>query len=183
MAGYDCGPLCVERAVQRTGYADYWELRRRNVLPRETQNYVPAILAMAIIAKDPAAYGIPLVDQDPELEFDTIRLTAPTHLALLADAADVPASDLRDLNPSVLKNVAPAGAEVRIPAGKGPAVLAALETCPRTNAPPGACIASLRATLCRCSPTAMARRPPRCWRPIAPWVPAGSTVRAPASWC
>src|SRR5208283_3570227 len=121
MAGYDCGSLCVERAVQRTGYADYWELRRRNVLPRETQNYVPAILAMAIIAKDPAAYGVPLVDQDPELEFDTIRVAAPTNLALLADAADVPVSDLRDLNPSVLKNVAPAGAEVRIPQGKGPA--------------------------------------------------------------
>ncbi len=130
MAGYDCGPLCVERAVQRTGYADYWELRRRNVLPRETQNYVPAILAMAIIAKDPAAYGMPLVDQDPELEFDTIRVAAPTNLALLADAADVPVSDLRDLNPSVLKNVAPAGAEVRIPQGKGPAVQAALETVP-----------------------------------------------------
>jgi membrane-bound lytic murein transglycosylase D len=130
MAGYDCGPLCVERAVQRTGFADYWELRRRNALPRETQNYVPAILAMVIIAKDPAAYGIPVVDQDPELAFDTVRLSAPTQLALLADAADASVSDLRDLNPSVLKNVAPAGSEVRVPTGRSRAVLAALEAVP-----------------------------------------------------
>jgi membrane-bound lytic murein transglycosylase D len=130
MAGYDCGALCVERAVQRTGFADYWELCRRNALPRETRNYVPAILAMAIIAQDPATYGIPVVDQDPELEFDTVQLSAPTHLALLADAADSSVSDLRDLNPSVLKNVAPAGSEVRIPSGRASAVLSALEAVP-----------------------------------------------------
>ena len=130
MAGYDCGPLCVERAVQRTGFADYWELRRRNALPRETQNYVPAILAMVIIAKDPVAYGIPVVDQDPELAFDTVRLSAPTHLALLADAADSSVSDLRDLNPSVLKNVAPADSEVRVPTGSARSVLSALDAVP-----------------------------------------------------
>jgi membrane-bound lytic murein transglycosylase D len=130
MAGYDCGPLCVERAVQRTGLADYWELRRRNALPRETRNYVPAILAMAIIAQDPAAYGISVIDQDPELEFDTVRLSAPTHLTLLADAADSPVSDLRDLNPSVLRNVAPAGSDVRVPNGRARAVLSALEAVP-----------------------------------------------------
>src|SRR5437764_9724710 len=45
MAAYNCGPGCVERAVQRTGYADFWELRAHNALPRETQNYVPLILA------------------------------------------------------------------------------------------------------------------------------------------
>ena len=130
MAGYDCGPLCVERAVQRTGFADYWELCRRNVLPKETRNYVPAILAMVIISKDPAAYAMPLVDQDPELEFDTVRLSAPTHLTLLADAADVPLSDVRDLNPSVLKNVAPAGSDVRLPNGKARVVMSALEAVP-----------------------------------------------------
>lgn len=130
MAGYNCGPLCPERAVQRTGYADFWELCRRNALPKETKNYVPAILAMAIIAKDPAAYGFPAIDQDPELAFDSVHLTAPTSLALLADAADAPVSDLRDLNPSILKNAAPQDSEVRVPRGKGQLVLTALEAVP-----------------------------------------------------
>jgi membrane-bound lytic murein transglycosylase D len=130
MAGYNCGPLCPERAVQRTGYADFWELCRRNALPKETKNYVPAILAMAIIAKDPSAYGLPAIDQDPELSFDSVHLTAPTSLALLADAADAPVSDLRDLNPSILRNAAPPGADVRVPKGRGPVVLTALEAVP-----------------------------------------------------
>ncbi len=42
MAAYDWGPGNVQRAVQRTGYADFWELYRRNVLPQETKNYVPS---------------------------------------------------------------------------------------------------------------------------------------------
>ena len=45
MAAYNCGPQTVHRAVERTGYADFWELRSRHVLPQETCNYVPAILA------------------------------------------------------------------------------------------------------------------------------------------
>jgi membrane-bound lytic murein transglycosylase D len=130
MAGYNCGPLCPERAVQRTGYADFWELCRRNALPKETKSYVPAILAMAIIAKDPSAYGLPAIDQDPELSFDSVHLTAPTSLVLLADAADAPVSDLRDLNPAILKAVAPPGSDVRVPKGRGPVVLTALEVVP-----------------------------------------------------
>jgi membrane-bound lytic murein transglycosylase D len=130
MAGYNCGPLCPERAVQRTGYADFWELYRRNALPKETKNYVPAILAMAIIAKDPSAYGLPAIEQDPELSFDSVHLTAPTSLVLLADAADTPVSDLRDLNPSILKGAAPPGSDVRVPKGRGPVVLTALEVVP-----------------------------------------------------
>src|SRR6202795_2513111 len=46
MAAYNCGPGNVQKAIERTGYADFWELYRRNVLPRETKNYVPIILAL-----------------------------------------------------------------------------------------------------------------------------------------
>lgn len=130
MAAYNCGPMCVERAVQRTGYADFWELRARNALPRETMNYVPAILAMAIIAQNPQQYGLPMVDLDDPLEFDTIRVEAETSLALIADAAETPLSEIRELNPGVLGAAAPAGHEVRVPRGSGPAVLAALELVP-----------------------------------------------------
>jgi membrane-bound lytic murein transglycosylase D len=58
MAAYNCGPGCVDHAIQRTGFADYRQLRRLNVLPKETANYVPAILAMTIISKNAKDYGL-----------------------------------------------------------------------------------------------------------------------------
>lgn len=130
MAAYNCGPACVERAVQRTGYADFWELSQRNALPKETRNYVPAILAMVIVSKNLAAYGIPPVQPEPELEYDVVELTAPANLGLIADAADVPLAEIRELNPQLLKNVAPAGSMVRVPRNRSAVVLAGLSSVP-----------------------------------------------------
>src|ERR1035437_5736033 len=56
MAAYNSGPGTVQGAVKRTGFADFWELYRRNVLPKETRNYVPIIVAVTIMAKNPTQY-------------------------------------------------------------------------------------------------------------------------------
>ncbi|MEZ5352002.1 MAG: transglycosylase SLT domain-containing protein [Bryobacteraceae bacterium] len=130
IAGYNCGPVAVERAVQRTGYADFWELYKRSVLPRETANYVPIILAMTIMAKNATDYGLTQVTQDEPLEYDTITMAADSHLALIADIADQPLSAIKDLNPAVLRLTAPAGYAVHVPKGLGKRVLAALESIP-----------------------------------------------------
>ncbi len=130
LAAYNCGPVNVEKAVQRTGFADFWELRSRNVLPKETANYVPAILAMTIMAKNPADYGLEEVVPDPPIEFDSVPVASLTHLALVADAAEVPLSEIRALNPAVLKNVVPAGYQLRVPKGSGPSVSARLDAVP-----------------------------------------------------
>lgn len=131
LAAYNCGPNCVDRAVQRTGYADFWELRARNVLPLETANYVPIILAMTFISKNLKEYGIEEVDADPPLEYETVQLQSHTNLELLAAAVERPVSELRDLNPALLKNIAPAGYDVHLPKGTAAAALAALELVPR----------------------------------------------------
>jgi membrane-bound lytic murein transglycosylase D len=130
MAAYNCGPVNVDRAVERTGYADFWELRARNVLPKETANYVPAILAMTIIMKNPKEYGLDGIDGDPALENDTIQVSAPTHLQLVADLTECPVSQLHDLNPALLKNVAPAGTTLRIPKGSGLGLAEAIDAVP-----------------------------------------------------
>jgi membrane-bound lytic murein transglycosylase D len=130
MAAYNCGPMCVERAVQRTGYADFWELRRRSALPRETRNYVPAILAMSIVSQNLSYYGIPQPEMDPALEYDSLRVGSDTGLPLIADAADVPVSVLRELNPSLLKGLAPAGTTVYVPRDRASVIHAAIETVP-----------------------------------------------------
>ena len=130
VAAYNCGPLTVARAVERTGYADFWELRNRHVLPAETTNYVPIILAMTIMSKNAAEYGLEGVVPDAPLEYDTIETAAPTHLGLVADLTDAPMSELADLNPALLKGVAPAGYVLHVPKGTGNTLSASLQMIP-----------------------------------------------------
>jgi membrane-bound lytic murein transglycosylase D len=130
MAAYNCGPGCVDKAVQRTGYADFWELRRLNVLPKETANYVPAILAMTIIGKNAKDYGLDDLEFEKPVEYETVELESATHMALIADALDRPLTELRELNPSVMRSVAPAGHAIHVPVGTLPQVQAALQAVP-----------------------------------------------------
>jgi len=130
IAAYDCGPQTVQTAVERTGYADFWELRARGELPIETTNYVPIILAMTIMEKNAQAYGLDQVQMDPPIEYDTIELTALTSLALIADVADTSVPELAALNPALLGNLAPARYAVHVPKGSGTRLTAALALVP-----------------------------------------------------
>jgi len=106
IAAYNCGPGNVQKGVERTGYADFWELYKRNVLPRETKNYVPIILALTLIAKDAAHYGIS-VDPEPEVETDAVKPGRAIDLRLVAETIDVDVATLRTLNPSLLRMATP----------------------------------------------------------------------------
>ena len=130
MAAYNCGPVTVEKAVERTGYADFWELRSRGVLPLETANYVPIILAMTIMEKNAAEYGIRDIQPDPVLEYDTVEIAAPTGMTLVSDITEVAPAELAALNPSILKRVAPAGYALHVPKGAGDLLMSALESIP-----------------------------------------------------
>jgi peptidoglycan lytic transglycosylase D len=107
MAAYNCGPVTVQKAIERTGYADFWKLRELHALPRETENYVPIILATALIAKSPQAYGFN-VNPDPPLATDPVKVTEPTDLRLIAQLIGSPVDDLVRLNPSLLRWTTPA---------------------------------------------------------------------------
>ena len=130
MAAYNCGPGCVDHAVQRTGFADFWELAGHDALPRETSKYVPLIVAITIMAKNPKDYNLEHLDVDPPLQYDPLEIDCPTHLALIADAAERPVSEIQDLNPALLKLVAPAGYQLRVPKGTSQAVRRAVDIIP-----------------------------------------------------
>ena len=133
MAAYNCGPGCVDRAVQRTGFADYWELKNRKVLPVATANYVPVILAITIMVKNPKDYNLENLEVDQPVQYDTIQANTPTSLALIADATDRPLPEIEELNPSLLRPVAPAGYPVRLPRGSSAAVTSALDLVPANH--------------------------------------------------
>jgi membrane-bound lytic murein transglycosylase D len=130
IAAYNCGPGAIERAVERTGYADYWELRARHAIPVETSNYVPIILAMTIMAKNAPEYGLDHISPDQALEYDTLQLSSATNLALVGDLTDRPFTELQQLNPALLRGTAPAGYELRLPKGTAAQLTAALDKVP-----------------------------------------------------
>jgi membrane-bound lytic murein transglycosylase D len=118
MAAYNSGPLNVARAIQRTGYADFWELQKRRALPKQTQNYVPIILALALVAKDPAGYGVQVSPEKPA-PMETVSLQHSISLQLVADASGADLDDLHLLNPQLLRNATPndPGFQLKMPLG------------------------------------------------------------------
>jgi len=118
MAAYNCGPGNVQKGIERTGYADFWELYRRNVLPKETKNYVPIILALTLIAKDAAHYGIH-VDRDDPVPTDVVKPGRAIDLRLVAETIEVDVETLHQLNPSLLRLATPDDPrfELRLPKG------------------------------------------------------------------
>ena len=103
MAAYDWGPGAVQRAVQRTGYADFWELYRRNAMPAETRAYVPKILAAVIMAKNPEKYGLDKLVPSPPVIYETVSTNFAIDVRLIADVTGVSAQEIVALNPALIR--------------------------------------------------------------------------------
>src|SRR5438105_10079726 len=133
MAAYNSGPGTVQSAVRRTGYADFWELYRRNVLPKETRNYVPIIVAVTIMTKNPSPYGLDKVVTDKPVPYDKIKIDYSVDLRLVAECVDAPAATLQELNPSLLRWTTPKNQEfeLRLPAGTKASYLGAIQAIPQ----------------------------------------------------
>lgn len=116
MAAYNCGEGNVDKAIARCGYADFWELHQRGLLPNETKNYVPAILAVIAVTKEQKKYGFNITPEAP-LQYDVFRVSSSTALAVAADILKVSPDTLRSLNPELKRGVTPESFALRIPAG------------------------------------------------------------------
>jgi membrane-bound lytic murein transglycosylase D len=119
MAAYNSGPGTVQAAVRRTGYADFWELYRRNVLPKETRNYVPIILAVTIMTKNLSQYGFDDVSMDEPTAYDSVIISYPVDLRLVAECVGASQAQMQELNPSLLRLTTPreGSFELHLPAG------------------------------------------------------------------
>ena len=131
IAAYNCGPGEIEKAVERTGYADFWELRARGALPKETTNYVPIILAMTIMSKNAAEYGLDQIAPDAagRIRHDRDCVAHQSRSDRRPDATRRSRS-LLQLNPALLRSMAPGNFEIRVPKGTGQQVTAALDLVP-----------------------------------------------------
>jgi membrane-bound lytic murein transglycosylase D len=119
LAAYNAGRGNVYRGIRRSGSTDFWTMRRR--LPRETRNYVPAYIAVSLIAMDPESYGFAGVTPAEPLEYDEVTVNDCVDLSVLARCAETDEGALRELNPELLQWCTPPrypGYTLRIPKGK-----------------------------------------------------------------
>ncbi|MFQ5959967.1 MAG: transglycosylase SLT domain-containing protein [Candidatus Methylomirabilales bacterium] len=130
IAAYNAGEGKVLKATRRQKTTNVWKLR----LPRETKFYVPAFMAMTIIAKDPEAYGFSQPVERP-WEVDQVSVSEATDLRLLAKAAGVSTEELRHLNPELRRLVTPPQGRylLNLPAGSEDTFRAALARLPRVR--------------------------------------------------
>lgn len=118
LAAYNSGPGRVSRAIERGGTRDYWELSRKRLLPRQTRDYVPIILAFTYAAKNLDVYDIGEIDYAPPLRYDSVTTRSEISLDLAADLVGSSVSELRELNPALLRSATPPYAyRLRLPEG------------------------------------------------------------------
>lgn len=127
-AAYNAGAGRVERGLRRLpGHVDsltddvFFQLSDRRYLHRETRDYVPKLIAAALIAKQPARYGFTDVAPMEPLVFDEVIVADATGLDVVAELADTTVGALLELNPQFVRGVTPPGREslVRVPRGRG----------------------------------------------------------------
>ncbi|HJQ69141.1 MAG TPA: transglycosylase SLT domain-containing protein [Blastocatellia bacterium] len=118
MAAYNSGENRVAGAIAKCGYADFWEIHRRGLLPQETRNYVPIILSIIIISKNQGRYGFS-VTPEPPMNYDIFQLPAQTDLKVVADLMGIPYESVQDLNPELRRGASPPSQSYNIKVPKG----------------------------------------------------------------
>jgi membrane-bound lytic murein transglycosylase D len=136
-AGYNTGGVRVRRLVEQHGTSDFWALSEKKGLARETKHYVPKLIACALVAKHPEAFGFSPDEFEPmgPFEFDEARLTEAVDLEVAATAAGTTVDELQALNPELKRWCTPPASEanpytLRVPKGSRETFLANLAAVP-----------------------------------------------------
>ncbi len=133
LASYNGGPGRLQKAIKRAGVDDFWRLADTpKMLPRETREYVPMILAAILIARNPAQYGFDFEKEAPPA-FDTVTLPRPVDLRRVAEWAGTTIDEIQSLNPELRRWTTPlkdAQYQLKVPSGTADAIQARLSDAP-----------------------------------------------------
>jgi membrane-bound lytic murein transglycosylase D len=130
MAAYNTGAGNVDRAISRAGSRSYWAIYP--YIAQETRNYVPNILAVILIAKNPEKYGFKGIKPDVPMAYDRVQVPTATSLQLIASATDTTVDHIRSLNPELKRDITPRGESyaVRVPGGRSNQLVSVLKRIP-----------------------------------------------------
>ncbi|MFP5263954.1 MAG: lytic transglycosylase domain-containing protein [Blastocatellia bacterium] len=116
LAAYNTGEGNIDSAIARSGSRDFWRIHRGGYIAQETRNYVPAILAVVTIAKNPRKYGFEMPATYP-YRYETRMIASQTDLRPLAKKLRIPYGSLLDMNPELQRGMTPPGKHtLRVPA-------------------------------------------------------------------
>jgi peptidoglycan lytic transglycosylase D len=136
LASYNGGPGRLQRAMKVARLEDFWSLAAKpKLLPRETREYVPMILAAIVIARNPAQYGFDF-DPEPPKEIEKVTLPRPVDLRRIAEWTDRSIDEIQALNPELRRWTTPvqdAEYDLRVPAGTAGNVMAKLVESPAAD--------------------------------------------------
>jgi len=117
-AGYNAGEYKIIRAMKRYRTEDFWTLTKHQYLKRETKNYVPLMIAAAVVAKDPEKYGFTGIEYEEPLRYEKVKVPELTDLSHIAKACEISLEEIKDLNPELRRGVTPPNEpeyEIKIP--------------------------------------------------------------------
>ena len=120
-AGYNAGENRVEGVMNRHDIQDFWVMAQKKLLPEETCNYVPQIVAAALIAQNPEKYGLKQVKYQASQAYAQVKVPGGVSLAWFAEALEIPEKELRELNPELKAGATPTeskGYLINIPSRK-----------------------------------------------------------------
>lgn len=121
LAGYNCSPRCIKRAVSRAGGSmsnppSFWAISP--YLPKQTQGYIPQFIAFSMIMSNPTAFDLPATSDGPEFAYDVVPVSGMLSLETVAEMVGTTTDDIKKLNPELRRGVLPPSAEpypLRIP--------------------------------------------------------------------
>jgi membrane-bound lytic murein transglycosylase D len=118
-AAYNAGPGRVRRGLRRVEDGTFWDLADTGILRRETQDYVPKLVAASIIGNNPERYGFGHIVKQGRDDIVTVTVPDATSFDVLAEAAGTDENMIRELNPQFPQRVTPPNRAVtiRIPGG------------------------------------------------------------------
>jgi membrane-bound lytic murein transglycosylase D len=120
-AGYNAGEGKILRAIKRYKTEDFWELTRYPYLKRETKNFIPKMIAAALVAKNPEDYGFSDIAYEEPIRFETVKVPDATDLRVIAAASESTYEELKRLNPELRRWCTPPNYpdyELKLPDGK-----------------------------------------------------------------
>ena len=130
-AGYNAGEYKIVNAMKRYRTEDFWKLTKYRYLKRETKDYIPQMIAAALITKDPERYGFTEVEYQGPLRYEKVKVPELTDLSLVAKACETSLEEIKDLNPELQRGVTPPNEndyEIKIPFGEKALFLENFET-------------------------------------------------------